>query len=196
MLNGALDAIVDLQARTAAVAPIGDDDIGRWVHRPAAHLREVLPNRYRSVLNRVEDELGGALRQREVARGWVHGDFNAANVLADDGHISGIVDWDTADPDSPVVTDVPMLLLWPNDAHGPELGQQVLHGLTAPDDLTRVIADVQRRRGGEELDIRTAVLLVWLRHVGANLADHPDYAANPIWMHRNVRAVLKGLDRG
>ena len=31
------------------------------------------------------------------------------------------------------------------------------------------------------------LLLSWLRHVGGNLADSTRYAANPIWMHRNVR---------
>ena len=109
--------------------PIGDDEIERWVRDPAAHVRAALPRKMRSVLDRVEDELVGALRHRQVARGWVHGDFNAANVLVDGGRISGIVDWDTADPDSPVVIDAAMLLLWQNDARGPELGQQVLHGL-------------------------------------------------------------------
>jgi hypothetical protein len=29
--------------------------------------------------------------------------------------------------------------------------------------------------------------------VGANLAENADYAANPVWMHRNVRAVLRRL---
>ena len=33
------------------------------------------------------------------------------------------------------------------------------------------------------------LLLTWLRHVGGNLADSTRYAANPVWMHRNVRAV-------
>jgi aminoglycoside phosphotransferase (APT) family kinase protein len=193
MVHRALDAIVDLQSRTATVAPIGDDDIDRWVHDPAQHVRAVLPGRTRPALDRVEGELVGALHHRRVARGWVHGDFNAANVLAAGGRISGIVDWDTADPDSPVVVDPAMMLLWQNDAHGPELGHRVLHGLASPGELAEVIADVQRRRGGEALDVRTALLLVWLRHVGANLAENADYAANPVWMHRNVRAVLRRL---
>jgi hypothetical protein len=37
------------------------------------------------------------------------------------------------------------------------------------------------------------LLLTWLRHVGGNLADSARYAANPLWMHRNVRAVLQGV---
>ena len=113
-----------------------------------------------------------ALRHRQVARGWVHGDFNAANVLVDGGRVSGIVDWDTADPDSPVVIDAAMLLLWQNDSRGPELGQQVLDGLASPGRLAEVVADVQRRHGGEEIDVRTVLLLIWLQHVGANLAEN------------------------
>lgn len=88
-----------------------------------------------------------------------------------------------------------MLLLWQNDARGAELGHQVLHRLARPGSLAEVVVEVQRRRGGEELDVRTALLLVWLRHLGANLAENDDYAANPVWMYRNVRAVLRGLDR-
>lgn len=191
MVNRALDAIVELQSRTATVRPIGDDEIERWVRGPAVHVRAALPRKMRSVLDRVEDELVGALHHRQVARGWVHGDFNAANVLVDGGRVSGIVDWDTADPDSPVVIDAAMLLLWPNDARGPELGQQVLHRLASPGVLADVVPDVQRRHGGEEIDVRTALLLVWLRHVGANLAENVRYAANPVWMHRNVRTVLR-----
>jgi aminoglycoside phosphotransferase len=195
MVNRALDAIVELQSRTADVQPVGDDEIGRWVRGPAAHVRATLPRKMHPVLNRVEDELVVALRHRQIARGWVHGDFNAANVLVDRGRVSGIVDWDTADPDSPVVIDAAMLLLWQNDSRGPELGQQVLHGLATPGRLAEVVADVQRRRGGEELDVRTVLLLIWLQHVGSNLADNVHYAANPVWMHRNIRAVLHGLER-
>ena len=136
-----------------------------------------------------------ALRDRQLARGWMHGDFNAANVLVDGERISGIVDWDTADPDGPVAIDAAMLLLWQNDARGPELGNQVLHGLAGPGSLAGTRADVQRCRGGDELDVRTVLLLVWLRHVGANLAEDVRYAANPVWMLRNVRAVLHGVDR-
>jgi hypothetical protein len=39
------------------------------------------------------------------------------------------------------------------------------------------------------------LLLTWLRHVGGNLADSTRYAANPVWMRRNVRSVLDGLHR-
>jgi hypothetical protein len=55
------------------------------------------------------------------------------------------------------------------------------------------VARAQRRAGGPALPIRTMLLLSWLRHVGGNLADSTRYAANPVWMHRNVRRVLAGL---
>ena len=64
MVNRALDAIVELQSRTAAVRPVGDDEIDRWVRVPAAHVRATLPRKMRAVLDRVEDELVGALRHR------------------------------------------------------------------------------------------------------------------------------------
>ena len=68
MVNRALDAIVELQSRTGAVRPVGDDEIGRWVRGPAEHVRATLPRKMRSVLNRLEDELVDALRHRQVAQ--------------------------------------------------------------------------------------------------------------------------------
>jgi hypothetical protein len=49
--------------------------------------------------------------------------------------------------------------------------------------------------GGEHLAVRTVLLLGWLRHVAGNLVDSTRYAANPVWMHRNVRTVLQRLHR-
>jgi len=192
-LDGALEALVELHSRTAAVVATTDEDLERWVREPVRNVRAVLHRAGRVVLDRVETELLGTLRATRLARTWVHGDYNAANVLIDAGRVTGIVDWCAADPDGPVALDATMLLLWENDARGPELGHQVLRCIEAPGRLTEVVADVQGRREGHRLDVRTVVLMLWLQHVGANLADPGRYAANPIWMHRNVRAVLGGL---
>ena len=55
------------------------------------------------------------------------------------------------------------------------------------------MSEMQRAGAGDEVDARTMLLLTWLRHVGGNLAHSTRYAANPVWMHRNVRTVLAGL---
>jgi hypothetical protein len=61
--------------------------------------------------------------------------------------------------------------------------------------VAEVVGRMVRQAGGPELPVRPLVLLTWLRHVGGNLADSTRYAANPVWMRRNVRAVLEGLRR-
>jgi aminoglycoside phosphotransferase len=191
----ALEAIAELQARTSAVAPVDEATVDRWVHRPATYVRAVVRGDHRLALDRLEAELAAALAGREVARSWVHGDFNRTNVLLDEGRVSGIVDWCEAEPDGLVGADAVTLLISERMLDGSELGQVLLRWLDEPGPVADVVAAMQRDRGGDQLDIRTMLLLSWLRHVAANLADSTRYAANPVWMHRNVRAVLQGLSR-
>ena len=149
---------------------------------------------HRLALDRLETDLAAALAGRNVARSWVHGDFNRTNVLLDGGRISGIVDWCEAEPDGLVGADAITLLVSERMLDGVELGHVLLRWLDDPGRVADVVAGMQRDRGGDQLGIRTMLLLSWLRHVAANLADSTRYAANPVWMHRNVRAVLQGLE--
>jgi hypothetical protein len=83
--------------------------------------------------------------------------------------------------------------MWEHVLTGTELGAVVLRWIAEPGAVADVVAEMQRDHGGEVLEVRTMLLLGWLRHVGANLTDSTRYAANPVWTHRNVRAVLRGL---
>jgi aminoglycoside phosphotransferase (APT) family kinase protein len=128
----------------------------------------------------------------------VHGDYNRTNVLfgQEDEHrseVSGVVDWTEGEPDGLVGADAVTLLLWEPILAGGELGPVLLDRLARPGPLAEVVARMQRRVGGPELPLRAMLLLGWLRHVGGNLADSTRYAANPVWMHRNVRTVLAAL---
>ena len=69
----------------------------------------------------------------------------------------------------------------------------LLEWLADPTPVADVVSEMQRAGAGDEVDARTVLLLTWLRHVGGNLAHSTRYAANPVWMHRNVRTVLAGL---
>jgi aminoglycoside phosphotransferase len=189
----ALAAIAELHARTATVAAVDDAALGRWVREPAAWVRAVVRGSHRAALDRVEAELVAALEDRRVPRSWTHGDFNPTNVLLEHGRVSGIVDWCEAEPDGLVGADAVTLLLFEAVLDGTELGHVLLRRLTEPGRIGEVVAGMQRDGGGELLDVRTMLLLTWLRHVGGNLADSARYAANPLWMHRNVRAVLQGV---
>jgi aminoglycoside phosphotransferase len=189
----ALEVIAELQARTGAVAPVDAAAVERWVHRPAAHVRAAVRGDHRVALDRLEAELVAALAGRNLARSWVHGDFNRTNVLLDGGRISGVVDWCEAEPDGLVGADAVTLLISESMLDGAELGNVLLRWLDEPGPVADVVVRMQGDRGGDQLGIRTMLLLSWLRHVASNLADSTRYAANPVWMRRNVRAVLQGI---
>jgi aminoglycoside phosphotransferase len=185
----ALDAIGELHTRTGTVARVDAGTLDRWVSRPAAEVRAVVRGAHRAALDRLEAELVAALSGRDVPRSWVHGDYNRTNVLLDGGAVSGIVDWPDGEPDGLVGADALMLLLFEPILAGDELGHVLLRWLADPGPVAEVVHGMQRRVG-PPVETRTMLLLSWLRHVGGNLADSTRYAANPVWMHRNVRAVL------
>jgi hypothetical protein len=195
----ALAAIDELAARTGTVAPLDAPTLDRWVRAPAAQVRAVVRGAHRAAVDGLEAELIAALSGRDAARAWAHGDYNRTNVLLrrdqnGQASISGIVDWTEGECDGLVGADAVTLLLFEPVLAGRELGPVVLERLADPGPVAEVVAPMQQRVGGPELPTRTMLLLTWLRHVGGNLADSTRYAANPVWMHRNVRAVLQGLE--
>ena len=193
----ALETIADLQARTRSVAAVDADVLDRWVREPASHVRDVVRGTHRTVLDALQARLVADLSGRAVARAWAHGDYNQTNVLLDAGRVSGVVDWTEAEPDGLVGSDAVTLLMFERILAGTELGPVLLEWLADPSPVARVVSEMQRAGAGdevgEEVDVRTMLLLTWLRHVGGNLAHSTRYAANPVWMHRNVRTVLAGL---
>jgi hypothetical protein len=194
----ALAAIDELAARTGTVAPLDAATLERGVRAPAAQVRAVVRGAHRDALDAVEAELVAALAGREAARAWAHGDYNRTNVLLGpdgDGRtsVSGVVDWTEGERDGLVGADAVTLLLFEAILAGRELGPVVLEQLADAGRVAEAVTRVQRLVGGPELPARAMLLLTWLRHVGGNLADSTRYAANPVWMHRNVRTVLQGL---
>jgi hypothetical protein len=189
----ALAAIGELAQRTGAVAAIDTATVDRWVHAPAAQVRTVVRGGHRAALERIEAELVAALSGREVARAWAHGDYNRTNVLLDAGAVTGVVDWPDGEADGLVGADAVTLLLFEPILDGDELGPVLLRTLADPAPVAEAVSRMRERVGGEELPVRAMLLLSWLRHVGGNLADSTRYAANPVWMHRNVRTVLAAL---
>ena len=189
----ALETIGELAARTCSVVPVDAATLDRWVREPASHVREVVRGAHRAALDTVQARLVAELSGRPVARAWAHGDFNQTNVLVENGRVSGVVDWTEAEPDGLVGADAVTLLMFERILAGTELGPVLLEWLADPSPVAGVLCAMQRDGAGAEVDVRTMLLLSWLRHVGGNLAHSTRYAANPIWMHRNVRTVLAGL---
>jgi hypothetical protein len=200
LVDAALDAIAVLHARTRREVTLDDRMLAGWVDRPVQALSGALRRRGATAeVHRLEDlgaELGDTLRGQRAGVGWVHGDFWLGNVLVGpDGRVTGIVDWDLAQPEELGLHDVWHLLLY---------GRR----LTSRRELGAVVADVLREsawspQDQETLDraraaawptlsVRTAGILYWLRHVGA-LAPLPDHGGNTMWVRHNVQAVIRTL---
>ena len=56
-----------------------------------------------------------------------------------------------------------------------------------------MVADAQQALHADVLPTRTLMLLSWLFHVSNNLTQSRRYAANPLWTHHNIRAVLRAI---
>lgn len=193
-VRAAGSTICELHRRTTELTVVGEPELARWVGVPADQLRAVVSGVRRGGLDRVVAMVTGELRGRSCPMGWTHGDFSADNVLLDDaGRITGVVDWGQAQPDGPVIADVATLLLATEvESSGRELGAVLLGWLRDGDVLTfATLAAAHAELGGDPVAPRAVLLLAWLRMVAGNLAKSPRYAANPVWMHHNVSAVLR-----
>ncbi|HEX5095761.1 MAG TPA: phosphotransferase, partial [Acidimicrobiia bacterium] len=195
--------IEPLHAHALTTMVADDAALEAWVDRPIEQVRSVPgPALYRhrdeAALDRLREELHDALRGREVAAGFVHGDLWLGNVLVDpDEHeVCGVIDWDFAREPVPVQTDVMHLILATRSAREKmELGDVVVR-LLATDAWEDYELDTLARTGGLgacDVPPRTLLLLTWLGHV-SGLPDKSDrYRKSLVWRARNTEQVLERL---
>jgi hypothetical protein len=192
--SSAVATISEMHRCTAQPVLVDEHALRRWVHDPIAVVRAALPRAQRAAVEALGSALAEQVRGALVATGWTHGDYTADNVLADDdGRVVAVVDWCDGRPDGLAVLDVVTFLLTSDAvARGAELGAVVLDRLADdqhPDgDL---LARAQRNLGGDVLPARTLIVLGWLLHVSNNLQKSPSFAANPLWVRRNLVAVVR-----
>ena len=201
----ALEVAMSLHERTASTVVVDRSVTKRWVDEPLqriASLRTSYPRitSHAAAIERLGEALTESLLGRRLVVSWVHGDFFPGNILVspDGGMVTGLVDWDLAAPDDLSVLDVMQFV---TGAHllreRRELGEAVIGWLGA-DGLTstevQAIDASQARLGGQALNIREAVLLTWLRHVGSNLKKSAHFRTHRVWIRSNVECVLAALD--
>ncbi|MEV6902816.1 phosphotransferase [Amycolatopsis sp. NPDC051372] len=192
----ALTALAGLHQCTAELTRVDERLVRQHVTAPAELVRAAVAKRAGSAVDQLVAELSAGLRDRRLPVGWIHGDFSADNVLIDaDDQVTGVVDWGQATSAGLVAVDVAGLVLaTATAASGRELGAVVCTWL-APG-AAPALAEVLHQRstlGGDPVPVRTLVLLGWLHMVSANLAKSSRYGANPIWLRRNVVAVLRTI---
>jgi aminoglycoside phosphotransferase (APT) family kinase protein len=131
----------------------------------------------------------------------VHGDLWPGNVLAQDGVVTGVIDWDQAAPHDAALHDILHFTLYPAARERrSDLGLIVREALVNDGwegELGKVLR--QRRFHDRCLDIgmesRDALIWYWLRHT-ARMSAEPGHANNPRWVSKNVVAVANAIEMG
>lgn len=218
LTRAAFGAIAPLH-RAAALTTVDAALLDSWLAPPGQLLRSALPRAGRQVeklLAAVRDGLAGA----RVPLGWTHGDFHPGNVLTgEQGRVTGIVDWDQARERDLTAADLAFWLLTvPGPGRLAEFGGRVTarlrrRGCWTPAEARLLAgaapgedpapgegpapgaAHLAGAAGWDEAAGRALLLLAWLRHVAGNLAKSGRYASSPLWLHRNVRPVLRQVAR-
>ena len=143
----------------------------------------------RELAQRIETEL------RDVAVGFGHGDFWAGNLLAQDGRLAGVVDWEGAGMGRLPVVD--LLHLQMSSA---ALRSRRPHGRIVIENLEQVGDDPLVRTYCERLgldltteQLRMLVAAYWLDYTGDQLVRSIDPVARPEWVRENVHGALESF---
>jgi hypothetical protein len=195
ILGAAVHLIEDLHARTGEERTLDGTAVDEWVDRPLGRIETFFATQpchgaYLPVLQRMRAELSATLVGRKVRTSWVHGDFWPGNLLVSGAAVTGVVDWDRAEPDQLPLHDLLHLHVFASRGRdGCELGDVLVRALHRG--LGEAI-DVPAERlhgwlGG--LPDRPAVLLYWLRHISLFI-ESEGHGDNRHWVRRNVHSVL------
>jgi len=195
-LQNAAQAIAELHRRTAQPAVVDEAFVARWVDAPlrvVASLSKDGPRERRA--ERVASELRETLLGRTLALSWIHGDYSPQNVLMDrSAEVTAIVDWELAAPRQLPTLDIMHFLLAARMlVERRELGSILCALLTdtVPSALERsLIAASFSASNHPPLDLRTTLLLGWLRHTQCSVNNAAGAANNHLWIAKNVVSVL------
>ena len=191
----AVRLIEDLHARTGDERTVEATDVAAWVDQPLSLLRSFYAAQHRpgpsiAALGRLSARLSDELAGRRIRTSWIHGDFWPGNMLISGSAVTGVVDWDQAEPHQLPLQDLLHLSLFTvRVRERRELGDVVVRCLR--DGLADVTGVPRPQLDGwlGDLSHTSAVLLFWLRHVSLYIASggHGD---NRNWVRRNVHNVL------
>ena len=204
-VSEAANAIGRLHTATARETTIGEELLERWVGEPMRILREVTrdspgADSTHAALERLAVELLEALEGKPIVVSWVHGDYGPGNILtAHNGRVSGIVDWEFAQPDDfPSLDIVTLLLTVRMSVRRQELGRVVRDLVANPswsDSEAALVAAAPDADTCADIGIKHVVLLCWLRHTAWMITRASRYASSGLWLHTNIHHVLDDLPR-
>lgn len=143
----------------------------------------------RDLANDLDDEL------RRLPRGFSHGDFSTQNLLVSRDRLAGVIDWAQGDAAGLPMLDALNLQLL--DATQPDVYEW---GLA----ISRYLLPLARGGGNEATrryaraigqdfsprQLESLVRAYWLERVSHQLATYVDRVRDPVWVERNITAVL------
>lgn len=168
-----------------------DDVMGQLVRR---HVR-ALANCMQDAGTRrdIESRLLATLLPIRSRQGRLHGDFSASNLLACDGRLSGLIDWEDSLPEAPPVLDVLNYLdSVQRRCHRQTLADTIpslAHDRWPQDDERRWLDRAYVRSGVTPEDRPAVVMLYFLMHVGPQLA----FAGAKATACRHVESVFQSV---
>jgi aminoglycoside phosphotransferase (APT) family kinase protein len=187
---------------------VDDRRFTSWVEEPADAVLRALSRRppglrHSRAFSRLLDELRSALAGATVSVGWIHGDLWLGNLLVDSasGHLSGIVDWDKASPSELASHDLCHLVVFTRSLlERQDLGGMVtdiLNGRHLSHEEEAIFQSGPSSTGTPSLDLRTSLLLYWLRQVALEVEAHRRNElflySSLLWESRNIDRVLSAL---
>jgi aminoglycoside phosphotransferase (APT) family kinase protein len=124
-----------------------------------------------------------------------HGDFWRGNLLAENGRLSGVVDWSAAGTGRLPLLDLLNLLA---SAREPKhFGRALVEYLlpwarTGGDELSRAYFERLGLEVGPE-GLEALVVAYWLERSARELDSYGDRARRPIWLLENIELVVPEL---
>ncbi len=145
-------------------------------------------------LARLQDELRRELEGATVTASLVHGNLWLGNVRATpEGRVTGLGHWERSRVDLPVLELLHLVCTTRAQVEHRELGavvRDVLRRGGLRDDEQALVASAP---GADDLSSRTAVLLMWLRHVQGYARHFEGSRPGHVWMSHNVHQVLESV---
>ncbi len=135
---------------------------------------------------------------RESSRALKHGDFSFANIIIDPKthELAGVIDWDNAEYDHPILVDLINLIESTYNLNNFELGHtvtKVLLNNNASVEEKEITRSYLKAFGCSEDLFVPSVLLYWLYHFDSQTKY--DYLIhNPVWMKQNYYQVISAFD--
>lgn len=132
----------------------------------------------------------------DVRRGFAHGDFFRGNLVAVDGGLAGVVDWDAGGPDRLPLIDLIHFKLYSQRLGSEDWGHAIVGDLlpwarSGGDEVVRSYCS----RIGLELGSRLPMFVAahWLDHVAYQVRTYADRPTRQRWVQRNVDHVIDAL---